>query len=368
MGNIISGWGAVPAVEKLNGALLSGNSIPTDLKAAADFLGNGAIEVNKYENEILDIVRRESPLVQRWKRVPSTGQPHRYFEETAIALGGFVTITNGSPLGTPTPDGPLRYERTVYIKAISAQTNLQLFDVDVTRQQGQFARVEALDIADVAKACARVEAFGIWNGNDTSLTSPSTNQYVGLLTQINQTATILNGSSIIDGIKAQIAYMAANTDFVVRPTCIVVNPILGDYIDREAKASDIKLGEMIVGGVTVHSLATQAGILPIITDPFLPRTNNTSYGFAQPPANQYNYFAAIIMDELIELPFVHGGDGSPLPRIFQLGLVGGLQGQYVGVMFNAIIAKGATGSSVKANNYTAANTVYAHSIVAVQRP
>jgi hypothetical protein len=31
-----------------------------NLQAAADFLGNGAIEINKYESEIYDIIRRTS--------------------------------------------------------------------------------------------------------------------------------------------------------------------------------------------------------------------------------------------------------------------------------------------------------------------
>ena len=50
---------------------------------------------------------------------------------------------------------------------------------------------------------------------------------------------------------------------------------------------------------------------------------------------------------------MHGGDGNMNPRIFQLGLLANLTGQYVNVHFNAVIAKGAT---------------YAHAVVDVQRP
>jgi hypothetical protein len=35
-----------------------------DISAAADFLGNGAIEVNRYESEIVDMVRRHSIFLQ----------------------------------------------------------------------------------------------------------------------------------------------------------------------------------------------------------------------------------------------------------------------------------------------------------------
>jgi hypothetical protein len=348
-------------------ALMAGQS----LSAAADYLGNGAIEINKYETEILDIVRRESPFLTRFRSVPSTGQPHRYFEETYIAQASAVAITNGAALGQPTASGPLRTERTVFIKAISAQTNISLFDADVTRQQGQFAGIEARDIADVAKACARLEASMIWNGTDTSLTSPTTSQYMGLLAQINQTSQIALGASIIDGIKSQVAYMAGNSDFTVRPTCIALHPVLGDYIDREAKSTQISLDNVMVGGVQVKALATQAGLLPLITDPFLPANNSASsnqYGFTAPTGSNHNYFAVILSEDMVEMPFVHGGDGNPNPRIFQLGLVGGLLGQYVGIHFNSIVAKGVTGASVLSGAYTPANTSYPHAVVAVTRP
>jgi hypothetical protein len=73
------------------------------------------------------------------------------------------------------------------IKAITAQTNFGLFDVDVTRMQGQFAYLEAKDIEDITSGIIVTEASAVWNGTDTSLTTPTTIQYVGLLTQITNT-------------------------------------------------------------------------------------------------------------------------------------------------------------------------------------
>ena len=59
-----------------------------DISAAADFLGNGAIEVNRYESELVDLVRRHAIFLQRVDRKPATGHPHRYFEQLAIAHHG----------------------------------------------------------------------------------------------------------------------------------------------------------------------------------------------------------------------------------------------------------------------------------------
>lgn len=321
-----------------------------DLAAAADFLGNGAIEVNRYEDEIFDIVRRNSIALQRFDKKPATGHPHRYFEQTAIAT---ATFTDPRSI-VPSPSGPTRVERAAFIKALTAQTNLSLFDVDVTRMQGQFASVEAKDIEDITNAILVAEGAAIWNGNDTSLSSPTTTQYMGLLNQIPAgTVAVGQGASIIDGIKAQVAVMAANTTYVVRPTAIYLNPVLGDYIDREAKASKIDLKEMVVAGVTVNAIETQAGRLPLIADPYIPTTTDTSFGYAAPGAGFKNYFAVITTEKDIEMPYVHGGDGNPNPRVFQLGLLAGLQGQYVAVHFNTVIAKAAS---------------YAHAVVLVVRP
>lgn len=328
----------------------NGDVLVSKLMAAADYLGNGAIETNRYETEIADIVRRDSVFLQRVDRVPATGHPHRYFDQTAIATGSFTDPRSISPTAT----GPTRTERPAMIKAIVAQTNFGLFDVDVTRMQGQFAYVEGKDIEDITSGIIVTEAAAVWNGTDTSLSAPTTTQYVGLLTQITNQATIGLGASIIDGLKAKVAAMLANQVQKVRPTAIYLNPILNDLIDREAKAAhiDLKTAE-VVAGVTVKYLSTQAGDIPLISDPFIPATTDTSYGFAAPGSGNSNYFAVILTEKMIEMPHVHGGDGNLNPRIFQLGLLAGLQGQYVGVHFNTVIAKLAG---------------IAHAVVAVVRP
>lgn len=114
-----------------------------DLNAAADFLGPGAIEVNRYQTEIFDIVRRRGAFGQRIKQVPATGHPSRFFEETAInsptAAQAFVDPRNiVATVGSPT-----RLERTVPLKALVSQINYNLFDLEVGAQQSQFAYLQA---------------------------------------------------------------------------------------------------------------------------------------------------------------------------------------------------------------------------------
>lgn len=322
------------------------------LSGAADFLGNGAIETNRYESEITDMVRRDSMFLSRVDRKPATGHPHRYFEQLAIASGAFTDPRNIVPTAT----GPQRVERAAFIKALTAQTNLSLFDVDVTRMQGQFAGLEAKDIQDIVSAIIVTEAPAIWAGTDTSLASPTTNQYVGVLSQITTQSVIAPGASIIDGIKAEVAALMAQTGFKVRPTGIYTNPVTADLIDREAKAQHIDLADVNVGaGVTVQGINTQAGRLPILTDAWLtPGAAATAlYGFSAPATGNRSHWIVILTESEVEMPTVHGGDGNMNPRIFQLGLLANLTGQYVGVHFNTVIVKA---------------FAYAHAVIQCQRP
>jgi hypothetical protein len=320
-----------------------------NMRAAADYLGNGAIEVNMYETEIADIVRRESVALQRIDNVPANGHPHRFFDQSAIATGSFTDPRNIAP----SPTGPTRTEDAVYIKAITAQTNFGLFDVDVTRMQGQFAYLEAKDIEDITSGCTVCAASALWNGTATSIGDSTTQSYCGLLTQITNQYTIGLGASIIDGLKSKVAAMVANPTKKVKPSAIYLNPIAADLIDQEAKAAHISLKEVTVAGVVVSALQTQAGLLPLVSEPYIPADSTGQFGFSAPGAGNSNYFAAILDEKMIEMPHVTGGDGNLKPRIFQLGLLSGLQGQYVGVWFNSVVAK---------------LPAYGHAIVAIVRP
>lgn len=322
------------------------------LDAAADYLGTGAVEVPVFEKEIMDIVRRSSHALQRVPQVPATGHPHRYFEQTAIAQAQAVDPRNIAPPAS----GPTRLERPAFIKAAVGQSNLSLFDKDVTEQQGQFASVVAKDIDDVISGIEVLRGQMFWGGTDTSLVAPTTLQWSGGLTQITQEFTCSSSSSIIDALKTVVATMVANQQYVVVPTACYLNPLLGDYIDQEAKASHIELGEeKITAGVTVAAIQTQAGKLPLIPDPYMPTcpASTAQYGFGATPAGLKGYYASILMEKEVEIPVISGKEYTPRPRLFQLGLTSNLAGQFVAVKFDTIVFKGAS---------------YAHAVLQVIRP
>ncbi len=306
-----------------------------DLNAAADFLGPGAIEINRYQTEIFDIVRRRGVFGQRCKQVPATGHPSRYFEETLInsptAAQAFVDPRNiVATIGAPT-----RIERTVPLKALVSQINYNLFDLEVGAQQSQFAYLQAKDLTDSVEGLLRTHDVALWNGNDTSLTTPTTFQYMGAINQIEaggNTTTITTTESIVDGIKGVIAGMVASSSYEVRPTAIYANPVLLDLIDREMKAEfNVVLSTTeITGGLTVKTLSTQAGDLPLIPEWAVPYTGTPGTGTAVLPAY-------IVTEDLIEYHWLT----DPNPRVFQLGLLGALASQMVVVKFGAVVVKGA---------------------------
>lgn len=305
-----------------------------DLRAAADFLGPGAVEINRYQSEITDLVRRRGVFGQRIKQVPATGHPSRFFEQTAIvaptAAQAFVDPRNiVATVGAPT-----RVERSLPLKALVSQINYNLFDLEVGAQQSQFAFLQAKDLTDAVEGLLRTHDVALWNGTDTSLSAPTTAQYYGAAKQIadgGNTATIHSTDSIVDEMKAIIAQMVANSDYEVRPTAIYANPVLLDLIDREMKEQfNVVLSTTeIAAGVKVKTLSTQAGEIPLIPEWALGYTGVVGSGAVLP--------AYIVSEDMVEYHWLT----DPNPRVFQLGMTGSLASQMVVVKFGAIVVKGA---------------------------
>ena len=307
----------------------------TEIHAAADYIGPGAIEVPMYQTEIIDLVRRRGVFGQRIKQVPATGHPSRFFEETSIpspsAASGFVDPRNIiAPLVSPT-----RVERSVPLKALVAQINYNLFDLELGKQQSQFAYLQAKDLTDTVDGVLRTHDVALWNGTDTSLSTPTTSQYFGAANQIaagGNSMTIGTTQSIVDGFKSAVAQMVSNSSYGVRPTAIYANPVLLDLIDREMKSEfNVVLNSReINGGFTVKTLSTQAGELPLIPEWTLPYTGTPGSGTAVLPAY-------IVTEDMIEYHWLSDAN----PRIFQLGVPGSLASQYVVVKFGGLVVKGA---------------------------
>ncbi|HXJ90775.1 MAG TPA: hypothetical protein VMS18_28455 [Candidatus Binatia bacterium] len=305
-----------------------------DLMAAADYLGPGAVEIDRYQSEIFDIVRRRGVFGQRIKQVPATGHPSRFFEETAIAAPTAAQAFMDPRSINPVAVQPTRIELSVPLKALVSQINYNLFDLEVSAQQSQFAYLQAKDLADAVDGLMRTHDVALWNGSDTSLSAPTTAQYFGVIGQIEaggNTVTIGTTKSIVDGIKSTVAQMVANSSYQVRPTAIYANPVLLDLIDQEMKTEfNVVLNSVeITAGYKVKALSTQAGELPLIPEWALGYTGTPGSGSAVLPAY-------IVTEDLIEYHWLT----DPNPRVFRLGVPNSLAQQQVVVKFGAPVVKG----------------------------
>ena len=267
-------------------------------------------------------------------------------------------------MGLAPGNDPTRRERAVTLKALYSTINFGIFDVEVTRQQGQFSMLVAKDITDTVQGQLRTSDKAIWQGTDTSLVVPATLQYVGLLNQINRTASIGSTASIIDGLKAEVASLIANEAFEVRPSAIYLNPVLADLVDQEERLNHRQMPTMVLnqvtGGLVVNAIATQAGLLPLISDWSL---LNGPTGLSTIETGKTDYKAVILMESMVEYHYLT----TPDPRVFQLGLEGNLATRYCVCMFGAPVAKG-NANATQAQNVTESGIVtYAHTVVTVVR-
>jgi len=189
----------------------------------------------------------------------------------------------------------------------------------------------------------RTHDVALWNGTDTSLSTPTTLQYFGVIGQIvagGNVTTVTTSELIVDTIKSTIALMVANSSYAVRPTAIYSNPVLLDLIDREMKTEyNVVLNTVDVSaGLRVKALTTQAGELPLIPDWTIPYTGTPGSGTAVLPAY-------IVTEDLIEYHWL----SDPNPRVFKLGLPNALTQQMVVVKFGAPVVKGANFAHYQVN-------------------
>ena len=306
-----------------------------DLMAAADYLGPAAVEVDRYQTEIFDIVRRRGVFGQRMKQVPATGHPSRFFEETAIAAP-----TAAQAFIDP-PEHCARGASTGTRGAFGSTEGASFADQLQPVRSGSYGTAEPVrlsagkDLADAVDGLLRTHDVALWNGSDTSLSAPTTPQYFGVIGQIEaggNSVTIAKGNSIVNGLKTTIATMVSNSSYQVRPTAIYANPMLLDLIDQEMKSEfNVVLNTVqITGGVPVKALTTQAGELPLIPEWALGYTGVLGSGSAVLPAY-------VVTEDLIEYHWLT----DPNPRVFKLGLPSALIQQQVVVKFGAPVVKGA---------------------------
>ncbi len=288
--------------------------------------GNGFIYVPVFEKEILDLVGKRGYLLRRMKTKAATGNPTQYFEKRAVASTASFQDPHDLKANKYTVQ---RVNKAAFIKAITNEIEFSHFDREVGAQQGLYNGLTTEDIQSMVSDLLMLQDAKVWTGNDTSLSESTTNEYVGLLTQITQTADVPEGTLITDFVRTKVAELAAKTDYDVRPSLIVVNPLTYDLIEQEeqSRPNTVKGYEVeITAGIKVRGIMTCMGVLPIAPDPYLPVGEDGVHNIA------------VLSENLLTRYYVT----SPNPRIFAFGIQDeSLNEKYMALQYDCIVAKGA---------------------------
>src|SRR5258706_14147398 len=106
--------------------------------------------------------------------------------------------------------------------------------MEVGTQQSQFAYLQAKGLADEVDEILRTHDVALWNGNDTSLSTPTTAQYFGAIVQIEaggKIATSASTASIVDGLRNTHTHKVSKLVYQGRPTPIYGKPVVVGHID-----------------------------------------------------------------------------------------------------------------------------------------
>ncbi|MDB5053282.1 MAG: hypothetical protein JWM44_1332 [Bacilli bacterium] len=303
-----------------------------DLSAAAQIIAPGAIIVEEYQKEITDALRRNAVLDGRIQYTPATGDFSTYFEQNTINGGEFVDPRNPTSTATSNPRTP----HSLKVKAMTNQVNYGHYDLQLAQQQNNWPELQAKDLADMINGITLSHGKALWRGSDTSLSVPTTLQYMGLAKQITNTFSVASGSSIVAALRSKVAVMCASELYELRPTAIYIHPIGLNGIEEEERTATHNqtivpgLSKTMVAGMEVRAIQTAAGLLPIIPEPFMPSAVNGT------DATKTDYGVAIVTEPMIEYHYV--GDKGIF--LFEMGLVTDLQKKYVGIKYGAPVAKG----------------------------
>lgn len=307
----------------------------SDLKFAniADINTDHYLVFPEVDTIIRDILQRDTIIRNRIQTRPEGVETFRWVEQTDMAKNaGF-----GDPraIGTTVTDTPTRVEKLAKIKCIQNSIKYNLFDEELTKN-GSFSYILEKDMRDALQDMLLVSNNAIWQGTDTSYGSPTTNQYMGLLTAITATGSITSGT-IAQAIKSQVATMAARVDITSFPTAVYMNPMTKDLMDKEENALTDKqkyYDVEVVPGTVVTGVMTCIGILPIITDNRIPVLKDLV------ETTKDCHKIVLLNENMVVRHYLQGRDVSYAdPVVFKLGQAADLVTQYQMVMFDNVVVE-----------------------------
>jgi hypothetical protein len=283
---------------------------------------------------IKSVLNKEANVIyKRMKTKMETVENFRWVEESA--LNKTAAFINPRTITSTANPGITRVEKMARLKGMSNRITYGLFDRELQKNAALFSQVLEDDMSAMLTDMIQLKGTAIWTGTDTSYSSPTTDQYFGLMTAITNTGTIpvktATTPTIAQGIKTQVAKMCSNPLVRVKPTAIYMNPLTVDAMEIEENAQTDKQKQYtleVVPGTIVTAIMTVAGLLPIIPDDTI--TIDTAGATT-------DVHPIVIVDESKIVRHYLAGYADPV--VFKLGLVDTLIDDYVAVTFDNVVVE-----------------------------
>jgi hypothetical protein len=303
----------------------------------ADYNTGSYIFMPEFQQQWVDLLRRDYTILNRIQSLPATGHPTRYWQQALIAKNAkFVDPRSLSGNFSSMNEDRQRTEHYAPIKAMESRLTFTLFDRQVVQQQQEMAFLLAKDEADWMVDFLQFKNDKLWNGLANKVDAPDNAttaerlDYCGILNQISTTATVAEGATIADTIRTNIANRKADQTYAAFPTAIYANPVTIDLLEQEVQSLGYNFHQYdyeIIPGIVVSRIATQNGFLPIIADPWIAVLDKSTY---------YQHRFVLVNEGLIERHWI----GSSEPQVYQMGMTDSILNDRIAVCFDTVIVKG----------------------------
>lgn len=318
------------------------------VKAAdvADYNVSHYWEWPQFQPGIQDFINRNLTILPRIQTTPATGQPSRYKEQTklphnAVFADPRTGVADGDYGLKTINDDYGRVEKVAFLKCMVSRIKYTIFDKEVVQQQGIDTELLAKDMRDMLNDFYMTQNDKIWNGAGTAADDSTSLEYAGILNQVTTKAIIAHpydfttkqGDLITDSIRAQINQQLADAKWNVYPTAVYADPIIVDRIAQEERerfgtTQTVPNTMELANGWKVPVIGTSIGQLPLIPDAALKAVDD---------GGKKKHTIAVLNERLIERHYLT----SPTPRIFKMSLNSELIDDYIALLFDTLVVKGA---------------------------
>ena len=291
-----------------------------------------------FEDTIHDYLRRDVSIYNWVPSYEATGQPTMWWDQTKMPSN--EQFSSPTTLAYKALDEDYgRVPKSAMVKCITSKFTVPFFNTLVSKQQGVLPDFVVKDIADWAISFKRFVNSKMYYGSDTDLATPTTLEYMGIMTQITNTATRAKTATtvgITDILETEVATMESDT---VNSTgsngdlAFFMNPMSMDLWVKQERAINSNFRPEIAEvtpGFQVPAIRTAKGLIPVVVDPYIGVTDNVGNG-------SYDHTILLLNKRMIERRYVASAD----PMVFDFNqLTDQLNSDKLAVLFDNIICRG----------------------------